>query len=254
MNAETGVHSPETGRTGSERGSVLSPQSAVLHERARWVYEHLPPRIDRLLDVGCHDGASTAAFAARSHRAVGVDLDLPALVRGRGAHRNLLLAGASAAALPFADASFDCVVFSEVLEHVPAQLEETCVREIRRVTRAGGALVLTTPHRGSFWWLDPLMFKTHLRRAASRRAHEIKGHKHYRVGELLDLLLPHYDVVAVERPGWLLYPVAYWGYLLPLGVGRLPPLVQLWQKLMDYDYAHDHGSAAYNVCVVATAR
>jgi len=228
-----------------------------LHERSRWVFAHLPDHIDRLLDAGCHDGASTAALAAKAALAVGVDIDLPALQHGKRRYTSVRYVAGSGAALPFADESFDCVVFSEVLEHIPAIAEEQCIAELRRVTRRGGTLLLTTPHRGRFWWLDPLMFKTHVHRlvAATRGQRvDLKGHKHYRVDELCELLSPHFEVRNIERPGHLLYPLAYWGYLLPLGIGRLPALVQIWQLMMDYDYSREHGDAAYNVCVVATAR
>jgi SAM-dependent methyltransferase len=47
--------------------------------------------------------------------------------------------------LPFADASFDCVMFCEVLEHLTND-PVRALAEIRRVLRPGGYLVLTTPN------------------------------------------------------------------------------------------------------------
>jgi hypothetical protein len=82
----------------------------------------------------------------------------------------------------------------------------------------------------------------------------VKGHKHYRLHELSALLSPHFAIQAVARPGQLLYPLAYWGHLLPLGIGQRPALTKLWQRMMDYDYAREHGRDAYNVCIVATTR
>ena len=49
-----------------------------------------------------------------------------------------------AAALPFADASFDTVAVVDMLEHAPD--EAAFVRELFRVTRPGGRLVVNTPH------------------------------------------------------------------------------------------------------------
>jgi SAM-dependent methyltransferase len=48
------------------------------------------------------------------------------------------------AAARYADAQFDLVVSVEVLEHLPAPL--THLREVSRITRPGGLLLLTTPN------------------------------------------------------------------------------------------------------------
>jgi SAM-dependent methyltransferase len=211
----------------------------------------------RLLDVGCHDAAGMTAYATRAGLAIGVDTDLEALRSGRERVRPVRLAAASAAALPFLSEAFDCVVFSEVLEHVPQELETQCIAEIRRILCAGGTLILTTPHRGTFAWLDPLEMKPHLRRlsgALRGQGRIVKGHKHYGLDELSALLNPHFVIRKVERTGKILYPLAYWGHLLPLGLGRLPALVPIWQHMMDHDYAREYGRSAYNICIVATAR
>lgn len=213
--------------------------------------------MNRVLDVGCHDGAGLIAFADRAALGVGIDLDLPALRRGAGNAARPRLLAASADALPFRTGSFDCVIFSEVLEHVPTSAEEQCITELRRVIEPGGTLIFTTPHRGTFWWLDPLMAKTHLRRlSASLRGSKLalKGHKHYRVDEIRRLLDPHFNVLTLERRALLVHPLAYWAHLITARLGRFPRLTRFWQTLMDADYSHEHGDAAYNVCVVARAR
>jgi SAM-dependent methyltransferase len=48
-----------------------------------------------------------------------------------------------ALALPYADGTFDVVIASEILEHVPA--DEAAIAELVRVLRVGGTLVVTVP-------------------------------------------------------------------------------------------------------------
>jgi hypothetical protein len=149
------------------------------------------------------------------------------------------------------------VIFSEVLEHVPVEVERTCIRELRRVIAPQGTLLFSTPHRGTFWWLDPLMAKPHLRRARAVLAghpRALKGHKHYTVDEVEGLLAPHFDIELVERRACLLHPLAYWAHLLTARLGSPQGAMRLWQAVIDADYEHEYGAAAYNVCVVGRAR
>jgi ubiquinone/menaquinone biosynthesis C-methylase UbiE len=57
-------------------------------------------------------------------------------------HSQLVLGGSDH--LPFDDASFDCVINSEVIESVPALPE--IMTEMWRVLRPGGTLILGTPN------------------------------------------------------------------------------------------------------------
>jgi ubiquinone/menaquinone biosynthesis C-methylase UbiE len=58
---------------------------------------------------------------------------------------------ASGGALPFADASFPCVLCSQVIEHVPAELP--VLDELQRVLKPGGRLVLGTPDYSRWEWV-----------------------------------------------------------------------------------------------------
>jgi ubiquinone/menaquinone biosynthesis C-methylase UbiE len=57
----------------------------------------------------------------------------------------LLRVEASADALPFDDESFDFVLSLEMLEHIPAGGRETVLRELFRVLRPGGRMIVTFP-------------------------------------------------------------------------------------------------------------
>ncbi len=75
---------------------------------------------------------------------VGVDPDFAALRDNRSCKVRLQ---ADSAKLPFADASFDLVTANMVFEHVEVPLP--LLREIRRVLKPGGRLLVLTPN-----WLD----------------------------------------------------------------------------------------------------
>jgi phosphatidylethanolamine/phosphatidyl-N-methylethanolamine N-methyltransferase len=66
--------------------------------------------------------------------------------------RNIQLALMNAESMDFPDGYFDCVVLPYVLSVTPEP--ERLVREIRRVCRKGGTIVIVNHFSGSrFWWL-----------------------------------------------------------------------------------------------------
>jgi ubiquinone/menaquinone biosynthesis C-methylase UbiE len=93
-----------------------------------------------ILDCGAGTGHNLE-WLSRFGRATGIDLTWSGLAYARGAGRTRL-ANASAAALPFRDASFDLVTSFDVLQCIPGHAERDAVREMRRVLRPGGHLVV----------------------------------------------------------------------------------------------------------------
>ena len=97
----------------------------------------------RLLDVGC--GSSRIIGSGRM---VGLDIVLAKLRYARR-YGNPLVHG-SIFELPFKDSAFDCVICSEVIEHVPA--DDRVFSELERVLEPGGRLVLGTPDYDRWRW------------------------------------------------------------------------------------------------------
>jgi len=88
--------------------------------------------------------------------------------------------------LPFPDAAFDRVVVVDMLEHVPD--EAGFARELARVTRPGGRLVVNTPH----------LKHTALRRVRHALGQTDQKHGHVRPGytpaRLRELLAPAFEL------------------------------------------------------------
>lgn len=112
-------------------------------------------RSHRLLDMGC--GGGRHAFAAWKTGATVVALDMDpeelggvvavaAAMHDAGELPGGTAGGAvngDALGLPFADASFDRIIASEVLEHVWE--DEVAISELTRVLRPGGRIAVTVP-------------------------------------------------------------------------------------------------------------
>jgi 2-polyprenyl-3-methyl-5-hydroxy-6-metoxy-1,4-benzoquinol methylase len=97
-------------------------------------------RVEAVLDVGCADGGFLSQFPAACTK-VGVDL---APNRFRPADIHFVQTDVGHGGLPFVDNSFDAVYAGEIIEHVLDT--EQFLRDIRRVLRPGGTVVLTTPN------------------------------------------------------------------------------------------------------------
>ena len=95
---------------------------------------------DKVLDVGAGTGVSTAELARSGAYAVGADLSVGMLQAGRRVRPDTPLLAGDALRLPFADGTFDAVTISFALRNVVDT--DAALRELARVTRAGGRLVV----------------------------------------------------------------------------------------------------------------
>lgn len=100
----------------------------------------------RVLDLGCAQATTSLLLAEQGYRCVGVDLRPQFLAYAGLKHEHgvFFRCAANATSLPFADHSFDLVVWGEMIEHVA--FPEQILGGIGRVLRAGGYLVLSTPN------------------------------------------------------------------------------------------------------------
>jgi ubiquinone/menaquinone biosynthesis C-methylase UbiE len=115
-----------------------------------------------VLDVGC----GTSRIIIDLPDAVGLDILYSKLRWLRTRHPRVLQATCDI--LPFADGSFDAVINSEVIEHVPDNA--AILAEMHRVLRPGGTLVLGTPDYAR--WLWPVLEWIYGKVAPGAYAHE----------------------------------------------------------------------------------
>jgi demethylmenaquinone methyltransferase / 2-methoxy-6-polyprenyl-1,4-benzoquinol methylase len=110
----------------------------------RWrtaVVKAIDPRPgERVLDLAAGTGTSSQPFADRGARVVPCDFSLGMLRVGKRAKPYLMFTAGDGTRLPFADATFDAVTISFGLRNIVDP--DAGLRELRRVTRPGGRLVV----------------------------------------------------------------------------------------------------------------
>jgi SAM-dependent methyltransferase len=204
---------------------------------------------ERVLDVACGTGNAALVAHAAGGRVVGIDGSprLLEVARGRVPEAEFVLG--DAAALPFDDGAFDAAV--SVFGVIFARPADAAAREIARVVRPGGRVVVTTwPARGPVFEVVALM------RAAIARVRGAAGPAPVDWGDpavLRTLLGAHGEVEVGER----LLPLHdatpeqvwdRWERLHPMWIGARALLepAGAWDGLRDASIAalHDAGPAS----------
>lgn len=106
----------------------------------------------RVADLGCGSGVFTDLLRQRGCDCVGLDLSPKLLELGRRKYPGLEFIEGDVEHLPFSPASFDGVLLSGIVHHLPDPSK--CAAEVFRILRPGGGFVAFDPNRmNPFMWL-----------------------------------------------------------------------------------------------------
>lgn len=134
----------------------LKTEGEHLSRRLRQAFEFasVEPGMS-VLDLGCGRGEIVRRVARIGAKSFGIDYARAAVKLTQRIMQNETgtygIARADAKSLPFADASFDRVLMFDVVEHLQPWELDTCLREVWRVLKPAGQIVVhTAPNR----WYD----------------------------------------------------------------------------------------------------
>lgn len=189
------------GYTGYGEDGYAPGVYAQIRERLR---AEVPAGRD-LLDVGCASGGLVEAAVADGWKAVGVDPGEYAVRQGRA--KGLDLRARTLREARFGEASFDVIVSLHTVEHLPDPAAD--LREMRRIIRPNGLLVVEVPNARSIGFLlrrekwAQLKPPEHINFFDGRALAALLRRTGWRPAERRTVGLPHVTVMAADRAGRL---------------------------------------------------
>lgn len=122
----------------------LEAQNLTSRQRfALAMVEAAVPRSSRILDAGCGPGEVAAKLMERGYEVWGLDIAEPMIRYARDRCGSDRFRVGDIEHIPFPDNTFDAVVSLGVIEYLDS--DQKALGEIRRVLKAGGTAVISTP-------------------------------------------------------------------------------------------------------------
>ncbi|HEX7354039.1 MAG TPA: class I SAM-dependent methyltransferase [Mycobacteriales bacterium] len=191
---------------------------------------------NRLLDLGCGAGRHTFEALRRGADVVALDRSAADLAAVEATVVELADAGhlprpagpvtveGDALALPFDDGTFDRVLASEILEHIPD--DRAAIAEIVRVAKPGGLVAVSVPRR----WTEQVCWRL------SDAYHEVEGGhvRIYRGDQLVEALSAAGLVPLGSGHAHALHS-PYWWLKCAVGVDNDTVLTRTYHRLLVWD-------------------
>lgn len=142
-----------------------------------------------ILDIGCSFGwFEKMAIENGCKNVIGIEPEEKFFYEAKREVPKAIFKRGSALDIPFKDKSFDIVVMFDVLEHLPKGTEMIALKEIKRVLKIGGKLILSTPL--NHWWSNLMDLAWYF------------GHRHYSDKQLKKMLeTVGFKIDKVEKRG-----------------------------------------------------
>ena len=91
----------------------------------------------KVLDAACGEGYGSSILSEKAKEVTGLDISAETVENANKKYEkdNLSFRAGSVESLPFEDDSFDVVISYETIEHVTGEIQESFLKEIRRVLK-----------------------------------------------------------------------------------------------------------------------
>ena len=177
-----------------------SPMRRFLSGKRLKTIENAVSQIDNvstILELGCGHGEVLEVIYDPNIKLVGIDINPSSIVLTKErfkSRNNVTILEGDIRKLPYPDESFDVVVCSEVLEHIPNPIE--VLTEIKRVLKRHGTFISTVPFEYFLILLRMLILPIRL---FQRRSIFVDAHLHYFTKNSYRRLLEKFFTIKVIK-------------------------------------------------------
>ncbi len=160
-----------------------------------------PKKGEKILDIGCGPGFYVKKIAQKGTTVWATEISKVYLAQAKkyavDKNTNFILSPTSK--LPFQDGFFDKILYTEVIEHDPDYLKS--IKEVHRVLKPGGILVISTPSKFS-----PMNLAYELKKKVKK--YEFDEHvKEFSIHEFRKFVGEHFKVKRFEFVNYIVpYP------------------------------------------------
>jgi len=137
--------------------TAMKYYSHVRHD----VLAHVPQGVRRVLSIGCGAGCTEAHLVARGIDVTGVELDAEAGKAAALAGVNVIHGDAGDAKLSAGGHPFDCLIYADVLEHLPDP--ESVIRDHVQLLAPDAAIIISIPNFRHYSVFSELFLSGHVR-------------------------------------------------------------------------------------------
>lgn len=181
---------------------------------------------EKILDIGCGSGFYTKALIQKGAVVTATDIAKGYLKQTKklvGKNKRLRLCVADVTNLPFKDNIFDKVLLTEVIEHLPDY--KVALREIKRVLKTDGILVISTPSKFS-----PMNLAYELKRRIKH--YSFNEHLHeFTISEFRRTVNTYFQVERLEFANFF-FPYPIDTFIIPLQSELFIKVLYILENLM----------------------
>ncbi len=247
-----------------------------LRNRIKLSYNWLEENNENLFDGGCSYGYGTRYLSQKSTNTYAIDMNKIHIAVANEKYKNINFKVGVLEDTGYEDSFFDAIVLNDVLEHTNDKIQT--LSEMYRILKPGAYIIISTPHKGLFAFLDPynygynlkkylpLLYKTlykFIRLIKERKIpkefnpeHEQK-HFHYSLKDYKEMLAlsrfkNNYSIEKIFRSGLLIEVLvmnieSILNILLPQRISRF--LLKPLSLLAEIDYWIPYGVLSYNIAL-----